>query len=80
MDIMPDGPVHAYIIDPKRLKRLKSSEGYEKELSIENNNCYMKKYQTFIENGYQPQEELSEFIENYMDDKLQNYYTSQDRS
>lgn len=32
-----------FIIDPKALQTLKSSEGYNKEVSLENNNCYIKK-------------------------------------
>ena len=48
-----------FIIDPKGMEALKSSEGVDKELSLENKNCYTKKYFSFITNLSQPQEELS---------------------
>jgi len=44
-----------FIIDPKALQTLKSSEGYNKEVSLENNNCYIKKYVTWVFNMSQPQ-------------------------
>ena len=36
----------------------------------------MKKYQSYIGNIQKPQEELNTIIEQFMDDKLKNFYVS----
>ena len=50
MEKMPKELPCMFIIDPKGLQPLKSSEGVNKELSLENNNCYTKKYMTWVFN------------------------------
>ena len=65
---MPKELPHIYIIDPKSKEPIKDSEDF-----------YVKKYQNFIFNISQPQKELNEIIEKFMDDKLSMHYVTEDR-
>ena len=40
----------------------------------------MKKYREYIYDAMNPQKELNEFIEKYMDDKLEHHYISGQRA
>lgn len=80
MKQMPKEITHMYIIDPKSLQRLKCADGYDKPLSLENQNCYVKKFQGLVFNIAMPQSELSNFIDDFLDDKLRHHYVNLDRS
>jgi hypothetical protein len=77
---MPKELPHMYIIDPKGRKEIKKIVGLEQELKLDDNQFYLKKYQGFIFNISNPEQELNDFIEKFMDDKHPHHYVSEDRS
>ena len=75
---MPKELVHLYIFDPKSKEPLQNQGNIISE-SSETNKGYMKKHQGFIFNISQPGEELNKFIENFLDEKLDHHYVSDER-
>ena len=79
MKQMPKELPHMYIIDPKAKKEVKS-KGLHELQGDGAPQFYFKKYQGFVFNISNPEKELSDFIEKFMDDKHSHHYVSEDRS
>jgi len=77
--MMPRELPHLYIIDPKAKVEVKPRDGQSKPLTLENNNFYPAKHQAFIFNIGSPGEELTAFIDKFLDEKLDQHYVSDDR-
>lgn len=76
--IMPKELVHMYIIDTKQLEPLKNQQLCdlaEGKMAVN----HFKKHQQFIFNLAAPAEELTKFVEGYLDDKLNTHMVTLDR-
>lgn len=73
--MMPLELPHLYIIDPKSKKLIEQRDGKTNE-----DNYYTTKYQGFIFDLQHPGGELTQFIDKFLDDKLDHHYVSEDRT
>ena len=72
--VMPREVPHLYLVDPNTKKEIKSRDG-QRTLGT-----YLSKHQGFIFNISNPGEELTKFLDNFMDEKLDHHCVTEDRS
>ena len=71
---MPKEVPHLYIIDPKRKKPIKTRLG-----NSDPNKFHLEKFEGYIFQLQDPSKELNDFIEKFLDEKLEHVYNSLER-